>query len=399
MCRFCEYRKEQDQRVLLPRFREIRKTSAAHLLHLAIQLAYLNSCADWFFLISATHIDSNLKEVFMKAVQISKSGGNFEVVERPIPEPGRGQVRIKVEACGICHSDALVKEGYWPGLQYPRVPGHEIAGRIDAVGADVAQWKAGQRVGLGWHGGHCFICDPCRRGDFMNCKNEKITGISFDGGYQEYMIANAEAVAAMPDDLPADEAAPLMCAGITVFNALRNSGARAGDLVAVQGIGGLGHLGIQYARKMGFRTIAIGRGGDKKALATKLGAHDYIDTAAGNPAEALQKLGGANLILATAPDSKAMSALVDGLGPRGTLLIVGAGIESLTVTPLQLITGSKRLQGWASGTGKDSEDTLRFSSLSGVRPMIERYPLEKTADAYQQMITGKARFRVVLTMS
>jgi D-arabinose 1-dehydrogenase-like Zn-dependent alcohol dehydrogenase len=340
----------------------------------------------------------NPKEAIMKAVQISKPGGNFEVVERPIPQPGRGQVRIKVEACGICFSDHLVKDGYWPGIQYPRVPGHEIAGRIDAVGTDVTQWKTGQRVGLGWHGGHCFVCDPCRRGDFINCKNEKITAISFDGGYQEYMVANAEALASMPDDLPSDEAAPLLCAGITVFNALRNSGARAGDLVAVQGIGGLGHLGIQYARQMGFRTIAIGRGGDKKPLATKLGAHEYIDTSAGNPAEALQKLGGANLILATAPDSKAMSALVDGLGPRGTLLVVGAGMESLTVTPVQLISGTKRIQGWASGTGKDSEETLRFSSLSGVRPMIERYPLEKAADAYQQMITGKARFRVVLTM-
>jgi D-arabinose 1-dehydrogenase-like Zn-dependent alcohol dehydrogenase len=339
----------------------------------------------------------------MKAIQISKPGGNFELVDRPIPEPGRNQVRIKVEACGVCHSDVLVKEGLWPGIQFPRVPGHEIAGRIDAVGPDVTQWKQGQRVGLGWHGGHCFICDPCRRGDFVNCKNEKVTGIHFDGGYQEYMIANAEAVAAMPDlpgdGLPADEAAPLLCAGITVFNAMRNAGMRPGDLVAVQGIGGLGHLGIQYARQMGFRTVAIGRGADKKPLATKLGAHEYIDTDAGNPAEALQKLGGASLVLATAPDSKAMSALVDGLGPRGTLLIVGAGFESLTVTPLQLIGGSKRVQGWASGTGKDSEDTLRFSVLSGVRPMIERYPLEKAAEGYQQMLTGKARFRVVLTMS
>jgi D-arabinose 1-dehydrogenase-like Zn-dependent alcohol dehydrogenase len=335
----------------------------------------------------------------MKAVQISKPGGNFEVVERPIPQPGRGQVRIKVEACGICHSDALVKEGHWPGIQYPRVPGHEIAGRIDAVGADVTLWKPGQRVGLGWHGGHCFQCDPCRSGDFVNCQIEKVTAISYDGGYQEYMIAQAEAVAAMPDDLPADEAAPLLCAGITVFNALRNSGARAGETVAVQGIGGLGHLGIQYARQMGFRTIAIGRGGDKKALATKLGAHEYLDTSAGNPAQALQKLGGARLILATAPDSKSMSALVDGVGANGTLMIVGAGMESLTVTPLQLIAGRKAVHGWASGTGKDSEETLRFSALSGVRPMIERYPLEKAADAYQQMISGKARFRVVLTMA
>jgi D-arabinose 1-dehydrogenase-like Zn-dependent alcohol dehydrogenase len=334
----------------------------------------------------------------MKAVQISKPGGNFEVVERPIPEPGRGQVRIKVEACGICHSDALVKEGLWPGIQYPRVPGHEIAGRVDAVGADVTQWKPGQRVGVGWHGGHCFQCDPCRRGDFINCKFEKITAIHFDGGYAEYMVAPAEAVALMPDDLPADEAAPLMCAGITVFNALRNSAARAGDLVAVQGIGGLGHLGIQYARQMGFRTVAIGRGSDKQVLAKKLGAHEYIDNSAGDPAEALQKLGGANVVLATAPDSKSMSVLVNGLGPNGTLIVVGAGMESLNVTPLQLIGGSKSIRGWASGTARDSQDTLEFSVISGVRPMIERYPLEKAAEAYQQMISGKARFRVVLTM-
>ena len=334
----------------------------------------------------------------MKAVQISKPGGNFEVVERPIPEPARGQVRIKVEACGICHSDALVKEGHWPGIQYPRVPGHEIAGRIDAIGADVTLWKAGQRVGVGWHGGHCFQCDPCRRGDFINCKFEKITAIHFDGGYAEYMVAPAEAVALMPDDLPADEAAPLMCAGITVFNALRNSGARAGDLVAVQGIGGLGHLGIQYAHQMGFRTVAVGRGGDKQVLAKKLGAHEYVDTNTGNPSEALQKLGGAHVVLATAPDSKSMSALVNGLGPNGTLIVVGAGMDPLNVTPLQLIGGSKTIRGWASGTARDSQDTLEFSVVSGVRPMIERYPLEKAADAYQQMISGKARFRVVLTM-
>jgi len=331
----------------------------------------------------------------MKAVQ---AGGNFEIVERPTPEPGRGQVRIKVEACGICHSDALVKEGMWPGIKYPRVPGHEIAGRIDAVGADVTLWKPGQRVGVGWHGGHCFECDPCRRGDFINCRFEKITAIDFDGGYQEYTIARAEAVAAMPDDLPAAEAAPLLCAGITVFNSLRNSAARGGDLVAVQGIGGLGHLGIQYARQMGFRTVAVGRGGDKEPLAKKLGAHEYIDTGAGNPAQALQKLGGAKVILATAPDSKAISGLVDGLAPNGTLLVIGAGAASLTVTPVQLIRGSKSVHGWASGTAMDSEDTLRFSSLSGVRPMIERYPLEKAAEAYDQMISGRVRFRVVLTM-
>ena len=334
----------------------------------------------------------------MKAVQISKPGGDFEIVERPIPEPGHGQVRIKVEACGICHSDALVKEGHWPGIQYPRVPGHEIAGRVDKVGAGVTKWKAGDRVGVGWHGGHCFQCEPCRRGDFINCKVEKITAIHFDGGYQEYMVVPSEAVALIPDQLPAAEAAPLLCAGVTVFNALRNSGARAGDLVAVQGIGGLGHLGIQYARQMGFHTIAIGRGGDKQPLAKKLGAHDYIDTSTTAPAEALQKFGGANVVLATAPDSKSISALIDGLGPRGTLMVIGAGMESLTVTPLQLIPGSKTVRGWASGTARDSQDTLELSALSGVRPMIERYPLEKAAAAYNQMISGKARFRVVLTM-
>src|SRR5579864_3574661 len=335
----------------------------------------------------------------MKAVQVPRAGGDFELVDRPIPEPGRGQVRIKVEACGICHSDAIVKEGHWPfPLQYPRVPGHEIAGRIDAVGPDVTLWKKGDRVGVGWHGGHCFKCDPCRRGDFINCRNEVVTALNVDGGYAEYTIAREEAVAAIPDDLPAAEAAPLLCAGITVYNALRNSGARAGETVAVQGIGGLGHLGIQYARQMGFRTIAIGRGSDKKVLAQKLGAHEYVDTNSGPPAEALKKMGGAHIILATAPDSQAMSALFDGLAPNGTLFVVGASPDPVTVSPFQFIAGRRGIQGWASGTGKDSEDTLQFSSLTGVRPMIERYPLDKAADAYQQMITGKARFRVVLTM-
>jgi 2-desacetyl-2-hydroxyethyl bacteriochlorophyllide A dehydrogenase len=335
----------------------------------------------------------------MKVAQVSKPGGNFEIVERPIPEPGQAQVRIKVEACGVCHSDAIVKQSGFPGLQYPRVPGHEIAGRIDAVGADVTQWKPGQRVGVGWHGGHCFVCDPCRRGNFILCQVEKITAISYDGGYAEYVVVPAEAVAAMPDDLPADEAAPLLCAGITVYNSLRNAGARAGDLVAVQGIGGLGHLGIQFARQMGFRTVAIGRGGDKEALVKQLGAHQYIDSDAGAPAAALKTLGGAAVILATAPDSRAISALVDGLGPDGKLVIVGAGLEPLSITPLQLIFTRRTVRGWPSGTAKDSEDTLQFSSLSGVRPMIERYPIEKVAEAYDQMISGRARFRVVLTMS
>src|SRR4030081_2072076 len=299
----------------------------------------------------------------MKAGQGGKPGGDFEGDEGPVPQPGHGQVRIKVEACGICHSDVLVKEGLWPGIQYPRVPGHEIAGRIDAIGAEVTLWKPGQRVGVGWHGGHCFQCDPCRRGDFILCQFGKVTAITFDGGCAEYMVAPAEAVAAMPDELPADQAAPLLCAGITVFNSLRNSGARAGELVAVQGIGGLGHLGIQYARQMGFRTFAIGRGKDKEALARKLGAAHYVDTATGDPVAALQKFGGASVILATAPDSKSISALVDGLAGNGKLLVVGASVESLTVTPLQLIGGRKALQGWPSGTAKDSEDTLRFSSV------------------------------------
>ena len=334
----------------------------------------------------------------MRVAQISKPGGNFEVVDRPVPEPGRGQVRIKVEACGVCHSDVVVKEGNWPGLQYPRIPGHEIAGRIDAVGPDVTQWKLGQRVGVGWHGGHCFQCDQCRRGQFILCRFEKITGVSFDGGYAEYMLARAEAVGAIPEDLTADEAAPLFCAGITVFNALRHAGATAGDLVAVQGIGGLGHLGIQYARQMGFHTVAIGRGADKDALARRLGAHDYVDTDAGNPANALQKLGGARVVLATAPNSKAISALIDGVAPDGTLLIVGVGPEPLTITPGQLVMTRRSLRGWPSGSAIDWEDTLRFSSLTGVRPMIERYPLAKVAEAYDQMLSGRARFRAVLTM-
>ena len=335
----------------------------------------------------------------MKAMQVSKPGGQFELVERPIPEPGRGQVRVKVEACGVCHSDVMVKDGLWPGLPYPRIPGHEIAGRVDAVGPDVTNWKAGQRVGVGWHGGHCFTCDPCRRGDFILCRFEKITAINFDGGYAEYMVAPAEAVAAIPDDLSAEEAAPLLCAGITVYNPVRNSGARPGDLVAIQGIGGLGHLGIQCAHRMGFRTVAIGRGGDKAPLARKLGAHDYIDTNAGGLSDALQRLGGARMILATAPDAKSISALIDGLAPGGKLVIVAAAPEPLSVSPLQIILTRRSIQGWPSGTAKDSEDALQFSALTGVRPMLERYPLAKAADAYDQMISGRARFRAVLTVA
>ena len=335
----------------------------------------------------------------MKVAQISKPGGNWEIVEREIPEPKAGEVRIKVEACGICHSDLFVKEGLWPGISYPRVPGHEIAGRIDAVGANVSQWKVGQRVGVGWHGGHCFVCEACRRGDFVLCQNGKITGISHDGGYGQYMLSPAEAVAAMPDDLPSEEAAPLLCAGITVFNSLRNSGARPGDVVAVQGIGGLGHLGIQYANRMGCVTVAIGRGKDKQALATKLEAKHYVDVGLADVAQELQKLGGARVILATAPEAKSISALVGGLSQNGKLLVIAAALEPLTISALDLLSARRSIQGWPSGTAKDSEDTLRFSVASGVRPMIEKYPLTKVAEAYDQMISGRARFRVVLTMA
>ena len=334
----------------------------------------------------------------MKAVQVSKAGGDFEVVEREIPQPGPGEVRIRVQACGVCHSDVLVKEGGWPGLTYPRVPGHEVAGVIDEVGAGVTQWKKGQRVGVGWFGGQDGTCLSCRRGDFGNCANLKVCGIHFDGGYQEYMAAPATAVAAMPESLDAAEAAPLLCAGITTFNALRHSGALPSDLVAVQGVGGLGHLGIQFANKFGYRVAAIGRGPENAALAKKLGAHVYIDSAATNAAAELQKLGGARVILATAPNSKSMSALVDGLGPNGTLMVVGASIDPIEVTPLQLIVGSRSVHGWASGIPTDSEDTLRFAELSGVRPMIEKFPLEKAAEGYARMMSGKAQFRVVLTM-
>ena len=334
----------------------------------------------------------------MKAAQISKAGGDWEMVERDIPEPGTGQVRVKVEACGICHSDTLVKEGLWPGLQYPRVPGHEIAGRVDAVGANVTSWAAGLRVGVGWHGGHCFVCEQCRRGDFAMCVNRKVTGIDFDGGYATHVIVPAEALAAIPDDLAAEEAGPFMCAGVTVFNALRNSGARAGDVVAVHGIGGLGHLGVQYARRMGFKTVAINRGKDKEQLARQLGAHDYIDATAQDVVAELQKLGGASVILATAPNSQAISGLVDGLAPSGKLLVPAAPSEPLSINVFSLIMKRSSIAGWYSGTAKDSQDTLEFSALSGIHPMIEKYPLDKVAEAYEQMHSGKVRFRVVLTL-
>ena len=311
----------------------------------------------------------------MKAVQVPKAGADFEIVEREIPLPGPGHVRIRVQACGVCHSDVLTKEGAWPGITYPRVPGHEIAGVIDETGPGVTQWKKGQRVGVGWHGGQDGTCLSCRRGDFGNCANLKICGLSYDGGYQEYM-----------------------CAGITTFNALRHSGALPSDLVAVQGIGGLGHLGIQFARNFGYRVAAVGRGPDNAALAKKLGAHVYIDSAATNAAAELQKLGGARVILATAPSSKAMSSLVDGLGMNGRMMVVGATPEPIEVSPAQLIFGKRSLQGWPSGIPTDSEDTLRFAEMTGVRPMIEKYPLAKAAEGYARMMSGKAEFRVVLTM-
>lgn len=334
----------------------------------------------------------------MKAAQISKPGGDFEMVERDIPQPGAGEVRVKVEACGICHSDVVVKDGLWPGLQFPRVPGHEIAGRIDSLGERVTGWRKDQRVGVGWHGGHDLTCEECRRGDFAMCVNRKITGVDFDGGYAEYMIAPATALAAIPDELPPEEAGPFMCAGVTVYNALRNSGARGGDIVAIHGVGGLGHLGVQYARQMGFRTVALNRGKDKEALAEKLGAHHYIDTEGGDAAAALQKLGGARVILATAPNAKAISALVDGLAPGGTLLVPAAPNEPLSINMLSMINGRRSVAGWYSGTAKDSQDTLEFSLLTKVHPMIERYPLERVGEAYEQMQSGKARFRVVLIM-
>ena len=334
----------------------------------------------------------------MKLAQVPKPGADFQIVEREIPKPGPGQVRIKVQACGVCHSDQLVKEGAWPGIQYPRVPGHEVAGIVDELGAGVSAWTKGQRVGVGWHGGQDGTCLYCRRGDFRNCRNVKVAGISYDGGYQQYMVAPVEALAAIPEGLSDAEAAPLLCAGITTFNALRHSGAFPGDLVAVQGIGGLGHLGIQFANKFGYKVAAIGRGPANAALAKKLGASVYIDSKAKNAAGELQKLGGAQVILATAPNSKSMSALIDGLGPNGKLLVVGATFDPIEVTPLQLITGSRAIQGWWSGIPTDAEDTLRFAELTGVRPMIETYPLEKAAEAYARMISGEAQFRVVLTM-
>jgi D-arabinose 1-dehydrogenase-like Zn-dependent alcohol dehydrogenase len=334
----------------------------------------------------------------MKAAQVPKPGADFQIVEREIPKPGAGQVLIKVQACGVCHSDMFTKDGLWPGIEYPRVPGHEVAGVIDEVGAGVTAWKKGQRVGVGWHGGQDNTCPSCRRGDFRNCRNLKIPGISYDGGYEQYMVAPVEALVPIPDTLSDVEAAPLLCAGITTYNALRHSGALPGDVVVVQGIGGLGHLGIQFANKFGYKVVAVGRGSENAPLAKKLGASVYIDSKATNAAQALQKLGGAQVIIATAPNSKSMSEVIDGLGPNGKLVVIGAAFDPIEVTPAQLITGSRSILGWAAGTAADSEDTLRFAELSGVRAMIETYPLEKAAEAYARMMSGNAQFRVVLTM-
>jgi D-arabinose 1-dehydrogenase-like Zn-dependent alcohol dehydrogenase len=334
----------------------------------------------------------------MMAAKVSQAGGDFQLVECPIPAPGAGEVRIKVQACGVCHSDIFTKEGMWPGIEYPRVPGHEVAGVIDAIGSGVSVWQKGQRVGVGWHGGQDNTCPSCRSGDFRNCRNLKVPGISYDGGYAEYMIAPTEALVAMPEGLTDVEAAPLLCAGITTYNALRHSGAMPGDLVAVLGIGGLGHLGIQFASKFGYKVAAIGRGSENAAIAKKLGANIYIDSGATPAAKALQELGGAKVILATAPSSKAMSELIDGLGINGRLVVIGVSSDPIEVTPLQMIVGTRTIEGWVAGTPADSEATLRFSELTGVRPMIETYPLEKAAAAYARMLSGEAQFRVVLTM-
>jgi D-arabinose 1-dehydrogenase-like Zn-dependent alcohol dehydrogenase len=332
----------------------------------------------------------------MRAVQVPRPKAPFELVERDIPEPPAGQVRIKVQACGVCHSDMLVKEGVFPGIQYPRVPGHEVVGVIDALGTGVQGWSVGQRVGVGWHGGYCGRCEPCRRGEFFACVLGLVTGISFDGGYAEYMCAPFSALAAFPDELKPADAAPLLCAGVTTYNALRNSGARGGDLVAVLGLGGLGHLGVQYASKMGFKTVAIARGADKEPLARKLSAWHYIDSKAQDPAAELQKLGGAKIILATITNGDAMTAVMGGLGIKGTFMILGAP-PSLNVSPFLLIAGSRTVRGWYSGTSIDSQDTLAFSLFSGVSSMNQVFPLEKASEAYDLMMSGKARFRAVLT--
>lgn len=333
----------------------------------------------------------------MRAVQVTRPGGPFEMVEREIPQPGPRQVRVKVQACALCHSDSLTKEGHWPGIEYPRVPGHEIAGVIDAVGSEVPQWKPGQRVGVGWLGSYCGYCESCRRGSFVTCANQLVSGITMDGGYQDYVLVPFEGLALIPDELSPIEAGPLMCAGITTFNALRNSGARAGDTVAVLGIGGLGHLGVQFASKMGFRTIAIARGQDKEPLARQLGAYYYIDSQVGDVSEALQELGGAKIVLATATSAEAMAATVGGLSIDGRLIVIGADFKPMPLVTAGLIGRRTGIYGWPSGSSIDSEDTMRFSAMTGVRPMTETFPLEKATEAYDRMMSNKARFRVVIT--
>jgi D-arabinose 1-dehydrogenase-like Zn-dependent alcohol dehydrogenase len=335
----------------------------------------------------------------MKVAQVEGPNKELRVVERDVPEPGPRQVRIKVEACGVCHSDMFTVAGMWPGIKYPRVPGHEVIGKIDAVGKEVPDWTAGMRVGVGWHGGHCGHCARCRRGDFITCVNGQVPGISYDGGYGEYMLAPFEALAAVPASLSAAEAAPLLCAGITTFNALRHSGAHPGDLVAVLGMGGLGHLGVQFAAHMGFNTVAIARGAEKAGFARKLGAAHYIDSTSENVAQALSKLGGAAVVLATVTDAKSMSATIGGLGIDGKLLVLGASPDPIEVSPLLLIGQRRNISGWPSGTSTDSEETLEFSERTGVKAMIETYPLARAAEAYARMLSGKAQFRVVITMS
>jgi D-arabinose 1-dehydrogenase-like Zn-dependent alcohol dehydrogenase len=340
---------------------------------------------------------SEVEMARMRAVQVKSANGPLEMVERDIPEPAARQVRIRVQVCGVCHSDSFTVQGAFPGIRYPRVPGHEVVGIVDAVGMDVPDWKAGQRVGVGWHGGHCGHCPSCRRGDFITCVNGQIPGISYDGGYADYMIAPFEALASVPAGLAAAEAAPLLCAGITTFNALRNSGARAGDLVAVLGIGGLGHLAVQFAAKMGAHTVAIARGLDKEPLARKLGAHRYIDSNTQDVAGELNKLGGARVVLATATNAKAMTSVIGGLAVDGKLIVVGASPEAIEASPLLLISARRSIQGWPSGTSIDSEDTMAFSALADIRPMIETMPLERASEAYDRMMRGDARFRMVLT--
>src|SRR5712671_5694372 len=332
----------------------------------------------------------------MRAVQVPSAKGPFHLVQLDIPEPVAGSVRIRVQACGVCHSDEYAKEGSRPGIQYPRIPGHEIAGIIDAVGAGVSGWEVGQRVGVGWHGGHCGYCNSCRRGDFVTCsKGRQITGLTCDGGYTDFMLISAAALAPVPDEISATDAAPLLCAGVTTFNSLRNSGARPGDTVAILGLGGLGHLGVQFAAKMGFETVAIARGSDKEPLARQLGAAHYIDSRAQDPAAALAQLGGARVVLATVPSGQAMRAVLGGLGVNGTLLIVGAA-DPFEVSPLFLIGGRRSIVGWPSGAAIDSQDTLAFSVLWGVRSLNEVFPLERAPEAYARMMAGDARFRAVL---